>query len=1128
MRHVALRREATRPEEPIFVNREGPLAVILDAAKNIPANHAIVRVFHGAGGEGKTALLRKARQELRKDERLIVATLDFQARTILDPAALAVRLRNLFKQEGVKAGVPGVDIAFAAFDLALVLAWNLARPEAPLPRLVQSAIVKSEDATAEYLEEGFNALVEGIPFIGKILGKAGGWAVRRGLNQYLYQRKEWLRDFLARADAEEASAEQLLDELPSLLAQDLSHWLKSHPKKRFVLLVDEYEEVLRGAVQAGAPFAENRVDRGLRDFILDCEGLLTVFFMRGALEWDQPEELAQALEGNSHALAGLKDEDARDWLRQAGITDAALQAAMLDGARESDAQGALVFPLLLNLQIEHYHAILGKGRTPQARDFTPARGDFKRRLESMANRLLDDYRDEPALQKALRRLALARRFTRRVFEVATKGLMLDDDAFDRISRMPFMQAGEADGEFVMHRALAEALRALMPEEERRETALALFTFFSSQGSVESFRELTDEHAQAIMQAARLAADAGVDIGPWLEETHADNLLHAGRLAELAELWRMAVAQFRERGEDRNLSVALNKLGDIALMRGEVEEAQRLFAESLDIARALAAELGTPESRRDLSVSLERLGDIALMRGELDEAQKLFAESLDIRRALAAELGTPESRRDLSISLNKLGDIALMRGELEEAQRLFAESLDIRRALAAEVGTPQSRRDLSVSLNKLGDIALMRGDLEEAQKLFAESLDIDRALAAELGTPESRRDLSVSLNKLGDIALMRGEVEEAQRLFAESLDIARALAAEVGTPQSRRDLSVSLNKLGDIALMRGDLEEAQGLFAEDLDIARALAAEVGTPESRRDLSVSLDRLGDIARMRGKLEEAQGLFAESLDIRRALAAEVGTPQSRRDLSVSLSKLGDIALMRGEVEEAQRLFAESLDIARVLAAELGTPESRRALSVSLSKLGDIALMRGEVEEAQRLFAESLDIDRALAAEVGTPGSRRDLSISLDRLGDIALMRGEVEEAQGLFAEGLDIRRALAAELGTPESRRDLSVSLNKLGDIALMRGEVEEAQGLFAESLDIRRALVAEVGTPESWRDLAVSHARMALLARARAAGEEEKAHWQEALRAAQRYQEMMPTPDAEELLTNIRRELEKAAP
>ena len=72
---------------------------------------------------------------------------------------------------------------------------------------------------------------------------------------------------------------------------------------------------------------------------------------------------------------------------------------------------------------------------------------------------------------------------------------------------------------------------------------------------------------------------------------------------------------------------------------------------------------TPESLRDLSISLDRVGDVRRAAGELASATVAYEESLALRRRLVDAYGeTPRSLRDLSISLDKVGDVRREIGE----------------------------------------------------------------------------------------------------------------------------------------------------------------------------------------------------------------------------------------------------------------------------------------------------------------------------------------------------------------------------------------------------------------------------------------------------------------------------------
>jgi tetratricopeptide (TPR) repeat protein len=256
-----------------------------------------------------------------------------------------------------------------------------------------------------------------------------------------------------------------------------------------------------------------------------------------------------------------------------------------------------------------------------------------------------------------------------------------------------------------------------------------------------------------------------------------------------------------------------------------------------------------------------VGDIAKAHGELELAQSHYEESLAIARALAEELGTPQSRRDVAFSLNRVGDIAKANGDLETALAHYEESLAIARALAEELGTPESRRDVSLSLDRVGDIAKANGDLETALAHYEESLAIARSLAEELGTPESRRDVSVSLDRVGAIAKANGDLETALAHNEESLAIGRALYAEDPCEDNLNGLVWNTGLLATLLLKQGNAREAERRLDEWRDL-------VGKLEASEDLGI-VDTAAAWWEAKARVAEVQGRIADETEASRQAA-------------------------------------------------------------------------------------------------------------------------------------------------------------------------------------------------------------------------------------------------------------------
>src|SRR4029077_5799904 len=102
--------------------------------------------------------------------------------------------------------------------------------------------------------------------------------------------------------------------------------------------------------------------------------------------------------------------------------------------------------------------------------------------------------------------------------------------------------------------------------------------------------------------------------------------------------------------------------------------------------------------RDLSVSHNRIGDTQVAQGSLDAALKSFRDALVIiERLTKSDLDNTEWQRDLSVSYNKVGDVQVAQGYLAGTLKSYRDSLAIfDRLPQSDPGNAGWQRDLSVS------------------------------------------------------------------------------------------------------------------------------------------------------------------------------------------------------------------------------------------------------------------------------------------------------------------------------------------------------------------------------------------------------------------------------------------------
>ena len=291
----------------IFVNREGPIETIERTVAGLGDADSRVLVFHGPGGQGKTALCRHVARHLPSSAKIgdrikpRVAELDLHGHDKSDPDRLLARIRDGFVRAGVNC---------PAFDLAFAIAWEAYRPTEPFPRLEKMWLAKTReyigDAAVDVVQLSRELVADTlgtIPLLGPLIKHGANWSVDRAKLEWLRRTREHLARLYS--DGVLKKPYELSDIMPWMLAQDLNDHLSRHAEDRFVLLVDEYERVFdQGA--AGKQWEENPFDQAMRQVVAKTNGLLAIFFSRERLPWEEHPDWKADLEGCHHSLEGLK------------------------------------------------------------------------------------------------------------------------------------------------------------------------------------------------------------------------------------------------------------------------------------------------------------------------------------------------------------------------------------------------------------------------------------------------------------------------------------------------------------------------------------------------------------------------------------------------------------------------------------------------------------------------------------------------------------------------------------------------------------------------------------------------------------------------------------------------------
>ncbi len=285
--------------------------------------------------------------------------------------------------------------------------------------------------------------------------------------------------------------------------------------------------------------------------------------------------------------------------------------------------------------------------------------------------------------------------------------------------------------------------------------------------------------------------------------------YAWRAGELDAAHRYGadlVALARNEGTQEQLATALNEHAITFQAQGRYAQAEALYRQALEIARAIIAE-GHP----DYAFYLNNLADAVQAQGRYAEAEALYRQALVIARATLGE-GDPYH----ASGLNNLALVVQAQGRYAEAERLFRQALEIGRATLGERHPAYAAR-----LNNLALVVQAQGRYAEAERLYLQALEIDRATIGE-GHPA----YAARLGNLAHVVQAQRRHDEAEALYRQALEIDRATIGEGHPAYATRlgNLGGLLGQTGRVAEGREMLERALTIFRAALPLDHPHIAE----------------------------------------------------------------------------------------------------------------------------------------------------------------------------------------------------------------------------------------------------------------------------------------------------------------
>lgn len=202
----------------------------------------------------------------------------------------------------------------------------------------------------------------------------------------------------------------------------------------------------------------------------------------------------------------------------------------------------------------------------------------------------------------------------------------------------------------------------------------------------------------------------------------------------------------ERLGSTDVVIGLRNLAAVAMAQKRYEEALHRHEQILDRQRA-DLDAGSPE----IADTLYSLGSLHRRRGELEPAESLMGEALDLYEAA---YGSDHTR--VATVKSSLGRVLYLKGRFDEARTLYEQALDTHRRL---LGDDHVR--VAVNRRILAELLLDQGEIETAGELLVSALD---ALQRAGANPSS---IARTETLLGSYHGASGRHEQAEALLLSS-------------------------------------------------------------------------------------------------------------------------------------------------------------------------------------------------------------------------------------------------------------------------------------------------------------------------------------------------------------------------
>jgi tetratricopeptide (TPR) repeat protein len=219
--------------------------------------------------------------------------------------------------------------------------------------------------------------------------------------------------------------------------------------------------------------------------------------------------------------------------------------------------------------------------------------------------------------------------------------------------------------------------------------------------------------------------------------------------------------------------ALTQKGQIYVLRGELEQAEKMCKKVLELAE-------NNKDKRWQAAALGNLGIIYWTRGDFNKAEEMYKKALEIAEKIS-------DKGIIASVYNNLGNIYRTRGDLREAEVMYDKTLEVSKKRG-------DKEKIAGTYVNLGIVYQARGELVKAEEMHNMALEIAEKL-------DDKEKIAAIYGNLGNIFQTRGDLVKAEQMYKETQEIAEKIGA-------KETMAGALGGLGNIYQICGKLDKAQ--------------------------------------------------------------------------------------------------------------------------------------------------------------------------------------------------------------------------------------------------------------------------------------------------------------------------------